>query len=74
MEGGHDDHDDKPVGAFIVSMVACFLITLLFGLPPILSQRAKLSPSAISASNCFSAGIFITLGLLLFLPEVIKFN
>jgi len=65
----HHGHDESPVLMFIISMVILLIVSLIFGLTPLLSKTFRINKTALALGNTFSAGIFLTLALLIFLPE-----
>jgi len=69
MSGADHGHGEHPVGTFIMAMIVIFVMSIVFGFTPIVWKKFRLSPYALSVANTFSAGLFMTLGLMLFLPE-----
>ena len=53
----------------IIGLIIIILVTLVFGILPLKLKKFRSNKTLISFSNCFTAGLFIALGLLHILPE-----
>ena len=54
---------------WIIGGVSIWLVTIIFGIFPLIYNKFRSSPKIISYSNCFAGGLFLAIGIIHILPE-----